>query len=278
MNLIQKNLKKIYNYLYNYTISHIQETNNVPQNTYAFKVAKKKEISIKESTIEVKDIEEYKTYLKEGFTNFDLQNLNLKDADLTATNLENCNLTINLTDLKPHPQTYPFIDLSKTNLKGNNITEPPAHFRKQQENLYFWYTEDTFDNNYQKTHPNYFLSRSAPKELKEKYYNPKRIVGLTTAGEITHFLRQSLTFDEYIEYYSYLSEKYLGNFRISQTDLNRIKLVSYYEKMKTNCPLSALKAISQLSTEEVTELLRLPAFNPSDEKSSANIYHKKRPK
>lgn len=104
--------------------------------------------------------------------------------------------------------------------------------------VYIWYSEDTFDETYKRKYPDYFLSENAPQELKEKYYNPqiieKEVYDCGDKKPVKYVIQQTLTFNEFIEYYEFLHGKYLGNFAIDKIEKYKINIVEIYglEKAK----------------------------------------------
>ena len=112
--------------------------------------------------------------------------------------------------------------------------------------VYIWYSEETFDDKYKANYPQFFISSDAPKELREKYYNPKIIykdasVRSNLDNEVQSVIRQTLTLDEYIQNYQFLKGKYLGNFSISKQDLIQIELIEKYGLEKREIILEYIK-------------------------------------
>ena len=132
--------------------------------------------------------------------------------------------------------------IKNSRLGGNNVTGDLTLFEGNSHTrpVYVWYSEETFDDNYKSQYPQFFISKDAPEELREKYYNPKIIyettneqdgiiIDLKEKNEDTKILvRQTLTLDEYLKYYKFLKGKYLGNFFISPQDLLQIETIEKY--------------------------------------------------
>ena len=65
--------------------------------------------------------------------------------------------------------------INNSKVGGNNVTGDLSLFEGSlyDKPVYIWYSEDTFDDKYKEKYPQYFISKDAPEELREKYYNPK---------------------------------------------------------------------------------------------------------
>lgn len=234
-----------------------------------FKPNKKQETESKEvtneaitenKTVKITNLTQYRLELNKGTTDFDFSELDVTYEDIQNINLENLNLDINLREVfVPYNgsckfgnnilpsvfNTYRgdyFLQIKNSRLGGNNITgdlklfEGNSHTRP----VYVWYSEETFDDNYKLQYPQFFLSKDAPEELREKYYNPKIIyeevvdpVAIINDLEdknkkVKSLVRQTLTLDEYLKYYKFLKGKYLGNFSISKQDLLQIEIIEKY--------------------------------------------------
>lgn len=159
----------------------------------------------------------------------------VKGKSLENRNLENYNLEIHLRTI-PKNITLPqsseeelFIHLHKSNLKGNKIIGDLTPMVYQGYPIYFRYTEDTFDEEYKKQYPTFFLDKDAPMNLKNKYYGMHSsfeesfIHGIFKKS--TYCIRNSLSFEEYLENYKFLKGKYLENFYIEPTEYLKIQLV-----------------------------------------------------
>ena len=260
---------------------------------------KDKEISL---PIKVKNLTEYRQLLKSySDKDLDLSECDFEFEDIRNLNLENKGLNIDLRKLfVPYGGSIKygnnilrgigqlgdvFLDLRKTNLRGNSIigdldtyTTTGAYGR---EDVYTTYSKDTFDEEYIKSYPEFFLNDNAPEELKNKFYNPQSITEEydTTIFDrqedleirpgkrmVSYYKRQVLTFEEYLKYFEYINGKYLGNFNISKVDLIKIKSVEYYgikmtlENLKKLSSTAKayqeyLKAYSKISDDDCSMLL-----------------------
>lgn len=198
----------------------------------------------------IRDLTQYRQELKKGSANFDFSQLDVSGEDIQFINLENLNLDINLREvfvpfggrakwgnnfLEPlfsfsHFGGDDFLNIKDSKLSGNNITGDLTPFKDNSyyKPVYFYYSEETFDDNYKLKYPQFFISKDAPLDLREKYYNPKECILEIEHRKYNAFVRQTLTFDEYLKYYKYLKGKYLGNFSISKHDLKQIKIIEKY--------------------------------------------------
>ena len=210
--------------------------------------------------IKITSIYQYRFFLKKDKTNFDFSELNLEFEDIQDIDLENLNLDINLRNifvpyngsvkignsiLKSVFSSYSgdyYLQINNSRLGGNNVTGDLTFFEGTLgcSPVYIWYSEETFDDKYKSQYPQFFISKDAPEELREKYYNPRIIyettneqdgiiLDLKEKNEDTKILvRQTLTLDEYLKYYKFLKGKYLGNFSISPQDLLQIETIEKY--------------------------------------------------
>ncbi len=210
---------------------------------------KNKSILEGEEKIEITSLDQYRDLLEKGVskTKCDFSKLNLQGENIEEIDLENLKLKINLREvfipfngkvkykgsvLAPIFYHYgeDFLYLNQTNLKGNNVIGAPSYFKDGENICYIWYTENTFDEYYKKIYPKFFLDPNAPNELKEKYYKPKKetkeITNLNGQKDyIDYYIRQTLTFEEYMQYYQYLQDKYIDNFYIAPIDKGKIKII-----------------------------------------------------
>lgn len=210
--------------------------------------------------IKITSIYQYKYFLKKDKTNFDFSELNLEFEDIQDIDLENLNLDINLRNVfvpyngsvkignsilnsvfSSYSGDY-YLQINNSRLGGNNVTGDLTFFEGTLgcSPVYIWYSEETFDDKYKSQYPQFFISKDAPEELREKYYNPRIIyettneqdgiiIDLKEKNEDTKILvRQTLTLDEYLKYYKFLKGKYLGNFSISHQDLLQIETIEKY--------------------------------------------------
>ncbi len=201
--------------------------------------------------VKIKSLDRYREALKSGKTDFDFSELITLGGDIQNLNLENVGCYINLRNIfvpfghrrKMENDSLPllmsygdcFLFLNKANLKGNNVEGDLSPFHDSREgNVYFWYSEDTFDKAYKEKYPFYFLDANAPQELKEIYYNPTLVkekiptIHNIDGEEVTYLKRQTLSFQEYMKYYQFLRGKYLGNFNINGQELFKINIVERY--------------------------------------------------
>ncbi len=198
---------------------------------------------------------------------------NILSNTLENINLENQNLDINLR-LIHMPSYYVvkydrFIKLNNSNLKGNQIHGSLSPFPKtitRDYEVYFWYSEDTFDEKYKEIYPEYFLDSNAPQQLKDLYYNPEEIQ--TSCGKVW-YKKRKLDFETYLKYYQYLHFKSLKNFDISKKDNAKIRLLKLFglETTKeilqnlsnTIIPLDTLlEIIDSFSNQEIIHFLSSP--------------------
>lgn len=210
--------------------------------------------------IKITSIYQYRFFLKKDKTNFDFSELNLEFEDIQDIDLENLNLDINLRNIfvpyngsvkignsilnsvfSSYSGDY-YLQINNSRLGGNNVTGDLTFFEGTLgcSPVYIWYSEETFDDKYKSQYPQFFISKDAPEELREKYYNPRIIyettneqdgiiLNLKEKNEDTKILvRQTLTLDEYLKYYKFLKGKYLGNFSISPQDLLQIETIEKY--------------------------------------------------
>ena len=198
-----------------------------------------------EDKVVVRTLEQYCHLLHEGFTkeNCDFSEMNMEGANLQDVDLENLGLIIDLNKIfipYYHPHIIlqaggklttddTFILLNHSNLKGNTIIGTLDNRKDRWDRIgTFSYGEDTFDDTYRETHPEYFLDSNAPSELKEKYYQPlvkKEVVPTLVHpdGEMLALTyRQPLTFEEYQVYYDFLKDKYIDRFVISEEDYHKM--------------------------------------------------------
>lgn len=250
MSLLKKIKKKVLesidSYLGTDLVSHLEEKSSKDN---------------KNQVIIIKSLYQYKQELEKGNKHFDFSELDCSFEDIQEMDLENLNLNINLRDvfvpfdgsskignniISPVFSTYTgdyFLEINKSKLGGNNVTGDLSFFerkRKYSDPVYVWYSEETFDDKYKNQYPQFFLSKDAPKELREKYYNPQILIDKVVSPaavihdvkdkyrEIEILKRQTLTLDEYIKYYEFLKGKYLGNFCINKFDLQKINLIEKY--------------------------------------------------
>lgn len=210
--------------------------------------------------IKIKSIYQYRFFLNKDKTNFDFSELNLEFEDIQDIDLENLNLDINLRNVfvpyngsvkignsilnsvfSSYSGDY-YLQINNSRLGGNNVTGDLTFFEGTlgYNPVYIWYSEETFDDKYKSQYPQFFISKDAPEELREKYYNPRIIyettneqdgiiLNLKEKNEDTKILvRQTLTLDEYLKYYKFLKGKYLGNFSINPQDLLQIETIEKY--------------------------------------------------
>lgn len=244
--------------------------------------------SHKEQSI-IKNLSEYRDLLKEGQTEFDFSELDINYEDIQRIDLSNLGLNINLQKIffpfsgskKDYNNIFSplekidddFIYLNNSNLKGNNVigelTNAIKKGRSTTRVCTFIYSDGTFDDVYKETHPQYFLDKNAPSELREKYYNPFAKTGYFSTfsdpngnEEKTLYFRQPLTFEDFLQYYQFLHGKYIDRFKISKLDYSKIKLVEALGLEKTRetfenlkilniDPIMFLSPISSMSLEEI---------------------------
>lgn len=225
------------------------KTNNITKN----------QDKAKEEPIIISSLHQYRLEKEKGNKIFDFSEIDMYMEDIQYQNLENLNLDINLREvfipfngkrkfgrnvISSVFSTYTgdyFLDIHESRLSGNCVKGDLSFFKDSRSNIvYVWYSETTFDNKYKNKYPQFFLSKDAPKELIEKYYNPQILIDkVVSPAAVIHDLedkyrnieilkRQVLSLDEYIEYYEFLKGKYLGNFNINKFDLQKINLIEKY--------------------------------------------------
>lgn len=220
----------------------------------------KEKDSKEDKPVEITDLSQYKRELEKGTTNFDFSKLNLIGEDIQGVNLENLGLNINLREIfvpyngavkignnilsavfSAYSGDY-YLRLEQAKLGGNNVIGDLTYFEGNQycSPVYIWYSEETFDEKYKLQYPQFFLSKEAPEELREKYYNPRiavekvcDIVAVINDLEDKYIERKilkrhTLTLDDYLKYYKFLKGKYLGNFSITDEDLMVIEIIEKY--------------------------------------------------
>lgn len=209
--------------------------------------------------VKITSIYQYKTELEKGTTDFDFSELDMYFEDIQNINLENLKLDINLRNVfvpyngsskigndvvTPMCSSYSgdyYLKINNSRLGGNNVTGDLALFEgnRRCKPVYVWYSEETFDEEYKAQYSQFFISKDAPKELREKYYNPRIVYKeVVDPFAVIHdseekpkekcYVRQTLTLDEYLKYYKFLKGKYLGNFSISKQDLLQIQIIEKY--------------------------------------------------
>lgn len=223
-------------------------------------IVSEKVIIVENKPVKITNLTQYRLELDKGTTDFDFSELDVTYEDIQNINLENLNLDINLREVfvpfngscifgnnilssvfNSYSGDY-FLRIKNSRLGGNNVTGDLTLFEGNSHTrpVYVWYSEETFDDNYKSQYPQFFISKDAPEELREKYYNPRIIYkeevdpALVVNNleekqrEIKCFVRQNLTLDEYLKYYKFLKGKYLGNFSISKQDLLQIEIIEKY--------------------------------------------------
>lgn len=218
------------------------------------------EVIVENKPVKITNLTQYRLELDKGTTDFDFSELDVTYEDIQNINLENLNLDINLRDVfvpfngsckfgnnilssvfNSYSGDY-FLRIKNSRLGGNNVTGDLTLFvgNSHTRPVYVWYSEETFDDKYKLQYPQFFISKDAPEELREKYYNPKIIYEeVTDPTSVIHdseeknkkvksLVRQKLTLDEYLKYYKFLKGKYLGNFSISKQDLLQIEIIEKY--------------------------------------------------
>ncbi len=238
-------------------------------------------------------LEEYKEALKRKVEPIDCSHLNLWKADIQNVNLENRGLDIDLRNIFiPYGGSVKighnvissifavnddfFLHLEHTNLKGNNVTGDLKIYKNYRE-VYPWYTPDTFDDIYKQQHQQFFLAENAPLELKDKYYNKKlvKLIDPLTLKTVDTYERQTLTFAEFVQYYEFLKDKYLANFKIDDLDRARIILVKMFgfdkfaeiiNNLANSClPLEkSLLCIANMTENELKQLFSDNTFLKED--------------
>lgn len=202
-------------------------------------------VILEKRIVKITNLTQYRDELAKGTTDFDFSELIVANDDIQNINLENLNLNINLRDIfvpfNGASVGDDFLNLKNSRLGGNNVTGDLTFFEGDSP-VYIWYSEETFDDNYKSRYPQFFISKEAPKELREKYYNPEfyyidikelfptfyLVKHLDKPVLIENFDRQTLTLNEYLKYYKFLKGKYLGNFKISKQDLLQIEIIEKY--------------------------------------------------
>lgn len=230
---------------------------------------------VENKPVKITNLTQYRLELKKGTTNFDFRKLDIEFEDIQNINLENLNLDINLREvfvpyngcckignniITPVFSSYYgdyYLKINNSRLGGNNVTGDLTLFEGNSHSspVYIWYSEETFDDNYKSQYPQFFISKDAPEELREKYYNPKIVYKEVGAAvdvihdteeknkKIQSLLRQTLTFDEYLKYYKFLKGKYLGNFSISKLDLLQIEIIEKYGLEQRDAILAHINSI-----------------------------------
>lgn len=222
------------------------------------KIFKGKNIN-KDEKIIITSLTQYRSLIEKGYTNFDFSNLDIDFDDIQDINLENRGLDIDLDKifLPYHGRVLyhntvlcplfrlgdDFIDLTNSNLKGNNVIGDLKNKYESGPNglvsiCTFIYSENTFDENYKMEHPEFFLDSDAPEKLKDKFYKPAiKIAKIPQHSEVFEYqdslclYRQTLTFDEYQRYYEFLKGKYIERFNISADDYVKIR---EYQQLMNN--------------------------------------------
>lgn len=233
-----------------------------------------KEAIYKNKPVKITNLTQYRKELEKGTTDFDFSELNVNDDDIQNINLENLNLDIDLREvfvpfngsqlfgksvllpIVKEPGDS-FLNISNSRLAGNNVSGSLDKFGDDLygNQTYIWYSEETFDDEYKSKYPQFFLSKDAPEELRQKYYNPimvsREIIDLshiTADSEENKYIkiqvpvRQTLTIDEYLKYYEFLKGKYLGNFYINEQDLLQIDIIERYGLERREEILSHIKS------------------------------------
>ena len=187
--------------------------------------------------IKVKNIKELEEAKARGEKHIDCSRINVEKESIEGKNLENCNLNIELKKLyipkerkqPKFPEDELFIFLNKTNLKGNHIIGNLEPVQYNGYSIYFSYSEDTFDKTFKQEHPEYFLSKKAPHNLKRDYYEAHYYTLIKENGDyFCFFERSTLDFAKYLKYYEFLKGKYLGNFKMDPKELLKIQFVETY--------------------------------------------------
>ena len=233
-----------------YSLNDLMKLRNDTGGISSFEFNEDEYTFISDKPLVIRDLTQYRQELKKGSANFDFSQLDVSGEDIQFINLENLNLDINLREvfvpfggrakwgnnfLEPlfsfsHFGGDDFLNIKDSKLSGNNITGDLTPFKDNlyYKPVYFYYSEETFDDNYKLKYPQFFISKDAPLDLREKYYNPKNCILEIDHRKYNAFVRQTLTFDEYLKYYNYLKGKYLGNFSIGEQDLKQIKIIEKY--------------------------------------------------
>jgi len=247
--------------------------------------------------VKIKNLTQYREELENGCVDLDFSELDVTFEDIQQLDLENLNLDINIRKvfvpyngsvkygnniLNSVFNTYTgdyFLKINKSKLAGNNVTGDLRFFEPERKNInpvYVWYSEETFDNKYKTQYPQFFLSKDAPTELREKYYNPQilteKVIDPAAVfhdlenkyKEITILKRQELSLDEYIKYYEFLNGKYLGNFKINKFDMQKINIIENYGLDRAQIIFNNIdKVIDDISKQEY-DSFGLKSFNISD--------------
>lgn len=234
---------------------------------------------IRKEPVIVKNEREYRELLETVIINVDLRFMNTEYIDIQNINLNGVGLKIYLENIKlPVLETnsdYYLIDLTNSDLRGNTIIGDISNrveLLSGQKYMYL-YNEDTFDENYKNTYPEFFLETDAPLELKELFYKGYRNVETSFIGEYAseiisfpNYKRSILTYETYIKYFYYLHGKYLDRFESSSLDLGKIKLVEALGPICASRIIEEihlkgiaanlfLKSIASLTIEEIRGLL-----------------------
>lgn len=192
---------------------------------------------LKLEPVKVKNLKELQEAKRRGENHIDCKKINLHKVSIEAENLENCNMDIELKRIyipkerrKPKfPEDELFIFLNKTNLKGNHIIDDLTPIRYNGYDIYFNYSEDTFDEKFKNNHPEFFLDEKAPDKLKSDYYKVHYCSLIKEDGTTFRFFeRSTLDLAKYLQYYEFLRGKYLGNFKIEPKELLKIQFVDTY--------------------------------------------------
>lgn len=264
-------MKEIKNKVMNFLFKYIKKSDNTiikrDKQEIIFIEGEKYLPSLSKETsqpLKITNLEQYRNAIKEGITEIDFSDLNVEGEDIQNLNLNNLNLDINLRNIfVPYDGSFKFgnsafyktqlkygdcfLHLEKANLQGNNVTGNLHPFYDTElGDVYFWYNEHTFDEEYKRKYPEHFLDENAPSSLKNKFYNPKIVKEVKpmikrycpsieiTHEEVTYLKRQTLDFQEFIKNYEFLKDKCLDNFEILEKDCIKINIIKYYglEKAK----------------------------------------------
>ncbi len=127
------------------------------------------------------------------------------------------------------PEEDLFIHLENSNLKGKNIIGDLNPLVCNGYQYFFCYSEDTFDEEYKKEYPDYFLDPNAPEDVKILYYNIRYIALIDEKDQkYLYYCKKYLDYENYLKYYEFLRGKYLGNFNIQPSDLLKIQLTEKF--------------------------------------------------
>lgn len=195
-----------------------------------------------------------------------IRNISLENRDL-----ENYNFQIYLRDclsgnikLSKLPEEELFIHLHKSNLKGNKIIGDLTPMLYKGYPIYFHYNENTFDEEYKKQHPTFFLDDKAPEKLKSKYYGIRYVFEISCIDGILkkseYHCRNTLSLQEYLEYYQFLKGKNLSNFRLEPKEYLIMQIIEKYGLVETkkrlkeliNSPFSFYGILFNLLSEKKT--------------------------